>query len=218
MKTSGFLLTLFMALQLQGQVFEFESSEGNQVYNHRILMDDSYVIEAIYESNPPVFILTRGGYYQKQGKTVFASLEFNSNFEKDQFKTFQWDSSNWKAKNKQRQVLDGKWLMAGRVKSEGEQRRDITRSRKTMKFLIDGCFQWTAFNTETFQFFGSGGGEYTAENGAYVEQIEYFSRDNSRVGAKLSFEYLRKEKDWYHKGFSSKGASLHEIWTLRPSQ
>ena len=69
-----------------------------------------------------------------------------------------------------------------------------------------------------FNFFGSGGGDYTAENGAYVEQIEYFSRDNNRVGAKLSFEYLRKEKDWYHKGFSSKGASLHEIWTLRPSQ
>ena len=54
--------------------------------------------------------------------------------------------------------VDGKWLMAGRVKPEGEQRRDISRSRKTMKFLIDGFFQWTAFNTETFQFFGSGGG------------------------------------------------------------
>ena len=40
MKSSGFLLTLFMVLQLQAQVFEFESSEGNQVYNHRILMDD----------------------------------------------------------------------------------------------------------------------------------------------------------------------------------
>ena len=89
-----------MVLQLQAQVFEFESSEDNQVYNHRILMDDSYIIETIYQSNPPVFVLTRGGYYQRQGKTVFASLEFNSNFEKDQFKTFQWDSSSWKVKNK----------------------------------------------------------------------------------------------------------------------
>ena len=50
-----------MVLQLQAQVFEFESSEGNQVYNHRILMDDSYIIETIYQSNPPVFVLTRGG-------------------------------------------------------------------------------------------------------------------------------------------------------------
>ena len=68
-----------------------------------------------------------------------------------------------------------------------------------------------------FNFLALEGGLY-AENGAYVEQIEYFSRDNSRVGAKLSFEFLLKEKDWYHKGFSSKGASLHEIWTLRPSK
>ena len=68
MKSSGFLLTLFMVFQLQAQAFEFESSEGNQVYNHRILMDDSYIIETIYQSNPPLFVLTRGGYYQRQGK------------------------------------------------------------------------------------------------------------------------------------------------------
>ena len=56
MKSSGFLLTLFMVFQLQAQAFEFESSEGNQVYNHRILMDDSYIIETIYQSNPTICI------------------------------------------------------------------------------------------------------------------------------------------------------------------
>ena len=48
--------------------------------------------------------------------------------------------------------------MAGRVKPEGEQRRDLTRSRKTMKFLLDGYFQWTAFDTASMAFKGAGGG------------------------------------------------------------
>ena len=77
--------------------------------------------------------------------------------------------------------------MAGRVKAEGEKRRYINGARKTLKFLLDGHFQWTAFNTETFQFFGSGGGTYSAKEGDYIETIGYFSRDNSRVGAVLPF-------------------------------
>ena len=51
--------------------------------------------------------------------------------------------------------------MAGRITDEGEKRRDISKPRKTMKFLKNGNFQWIAFNTETFQFFGSGGGTYS---------------------------------------------------------
>ncbi len=207
------LLSVFC---VHAQVYEFESTENDQVLQHRILMDEEYIIETIYQDNPSVFILTRGGFYQKEGMTIKSDFEFNSNHEKDQLKGYSWDTSSWKAKEKAAQALDGKWLMAGRVKPEGEQRRDITRSRKTMKFLIDGCFQWTAFNTETFQFFGSGGGHYKAIEGTYIEEIGYFSRDNSRAGASLRFEYDRKENDWYHKGMSSKGKPLHEIWTLRP--
>ena len=98
---------------------------------------------------------------------------------------------------------------------EGEQRRDTSRPRKTMKFLLDGNFQWIAFNTATFQFFGSGGGYYTTDNGKYTEHIEYFSRDNSRVGAILPFDYSIKGTDWHHQGLSSKGNPIHEIWSMR---
>ena len=105
--------------------------------------------------------------------------------------------------------------MAGRMTDQGERRRDSSRPRKTMKFLLDGYFQWIAFNTETFQFFGTGGGYYTAEIGKYIEHIEYFSRDNSRVGAILPFNYSLKESDWHHQGFSSKGDPIHEIWSTR---
>ena len=105
--------------------------------------------------------------------------------------------------------------MGGRVTKEGEKRRDLNKPRKTMKFLLDGYFQWTAFNTETFKFSGSGGGSYEIEESDYIEKIEFFSRDNSKVGIKLKFNFVQKSDDWYHKGFSSKGSPMHEIWTKR---
>ena len=73
-----------------------------------------------------------------------------------------------------------------------------------MKFLINGYFQWIAFNTETFQFSGSGGGTYETKNGNYTETIEYFSRDDSRVGLNLKFNYDIINKEWNHMGLSSK--------------
>ena len=123
--------------------------------------------------------------------------------------------SEWEKVSRVAEDLNGKWLMAGRMTDEGERRRDTSRPRKTMKFLIDGHFQWIAFNTETFHFFGSGGGYYTTEKGKYTEHIEYFSRDNSRVGAVLPFDYSLKGTDWHHQGFSSKGDPMYEIWSMR---
>jgi hypothetical protein len=84
-----------------------------------------------------------------------------------------------------------------------------------MKILVDGYFQWIAFNTKSFSFQGTGGGGYTTVDGTYTETIDYFSRDNSKVGISLGFEYAKKGMDWHHKGFSSKGDPLHEIWTYR---
>jgi hypothetical protein len=124
-------------------------------------------------------------------------------------------SKDWEKVSKKPKDLNGKWLMAGRVTDQGERRRDTSRPRKTMKFLLNGYFQWTAFNTETFQFFGSGGGYYTTENGKYTEYIQYFSRDNNRVGAVLPFNYSLNGSDWHHQGYSSKGDPMHEIWSMR---
>ncbi|MDX1470670.1 MAG: hypothetical protein R3213_04170 [Flavobacteriaceae bacterium] len=62
---------------------------------------------------------------------------------------------------------------------------------------------------------GTGGGTYTTEDGKYTENIEFFSRDNSRVGASLEFDFELVDGDWHHSGFSSKGDPLYEIWTLR---
>lgn len=213
-----FLFLLLFSWGLQAQVYEFTTTdaEGTPLH-HRILMDGEYIVETVYAEKPPRFVKTLGGFYTQKGNKIAAQLEFNSNFENDQQKSMTWtQGEDWKKTSKSPLALNGKWLMAGRVNAEGgERRRDLNRPRKTMKFLVDGHFQWIAFNTESFAFFGSGGGTYSAADGTYTEQIEYFSRDNSRVGVALSFQYNQKGKDWYHKGKSSKGDPMHEIWSSR---
>ena len=62
---------------------------------------------------------------------------------------------------------------------------------------------------------GTGGGRYTTENGTYTEHIEFFSRDKSRVGAALAFNYELKDEDWHHSGLSSRGEPIYEVWSLR---
>ena len=121
--------------------------------------------------------------------------------------------------------LNGAWLMSARIRDGKKQGRDISRPRKTMKILSGTRFQWIAYNTETKKFMATGGGTYTTLKGKYKENIEFFSRDNSKVGLNLEFDYeiliktddkkLVSQKNWYHKGFSSKGNPINEIWTQR---
>ncbi|MDA9879436.1 hypothetical protein N9V25_03205 [Flavobacteriaceae bacterium] len=216
MRFQLFSLFFLNIIFIQAQVYTFQTNQNGKRVTHRILMDQSYLVETQFVSDPPEFILTRGGFYSKEGEAFIVNFEFNSNFEKDGIKQLVMNrSKDWTKTSKKTMDLNGKWLMAGRMTDQGQQRRDISRPRKTMKFLLDGYFQWIAFNTETLDFFGSGGGYYTTENGKYTEHIEYFSRDNSRVGAVLPFEYSLKGSDWHHQGFSSKGDPMHEIWSLR---
>jgi hypothetical protein len=88
-------------------------------------------------------------------------------------------------------------------------------ARKTMKILSGTRFQWIAYNNETKEFSGTGGGTYTTINGKYTESIEFFSRDNSRVGSKLEFDFSFIDEDWRHRGKSSKGDLIDEIWSKR---
>ena len=84
-----------------------------------------------------------------------------------------------------------------------------------MKILSGTRFQWIAFNTETKEFMGTGGGTYSTVDGKYTENIDFFSRDNSRVGASLEFDYELNGDEWHHKGLSNKGDPIYEIWNLR---
>ena len=215
--------------QIPANVYHFVEKNKEGALHHELKLDADYYVHTIYKESPAEFIKTMGGFYTISGNNLLVDLEFNSNHKEDKITNI---NVPFKLKNGSLilegdspmtftpttnggQDLDGKWLMAGRVTDQGEDRRDTSRPRKTMKYLLNGHFQWIAYNTETFEFFGSGGGTYKAGNGKYTENIGYFSRDNSRVGAALSFNYKINSKDWYHSGKSSKGDPLNEIWTIR---
>lgn len=118
----------------------------------------------------------------------------------------------WEKVSDSKDDLTGNWVITGRKRGE-EISRSIPGARRTVKILSGGRFQWIAFNSETKEFSGTGGGTYTAEDGKYIENITFFSRDASRVGASLDFNYEVKDGEWHHSGLSSKGDPIYEIWT-----
>lgn len=194
-------------------VFEIDKTEETI---ERLIIDSEYLVVTEFNKTSGAFVKTYGGYYEIEGDSYQVSLEFNSDFEKDSIKSIELTKdNNWRNISKPKSMLQGKWVMSGRYNNGEFRTRDTNLPRKTMKVLIDGFFQWIAFNTETFRFSGSGGGEYEAVDGKYIEKIQYFSRDDSRVGAELDFNYEVKEGDWYHSGLSSKGNPINEVWTLR---
>ena len=187
----------------------------NDIIN-RIIIDKNYFVMTSYKVYTNKFVKTIGGFYSENSNKLNVDLEFNSNYKNDSISKIEIEKkANWKKISLKKNDLQGKWLMVCRVRNGNEQRRNLNRPRKTMKFLINGYFQWIAFNTETFQFSGSGGGKYITEDGKYIENIEYFSRDDSKVGLTLEFDYDVINKEWNHKGFSSQGDPLHEIWVKR---
>jgi hypothetical protein len=211
------------------------TAEANGI-NHLLLISDSYFSHTMYGKEDGAFIMTMGGQYaiNDYGQTR-ATIEFNSQDpsmvgmthyveikrEGDQLRingTEGMVPTEWKSADLTSATtpLTGPWLMAGRKNQNGEiSRRDTDVPRKTMKLLTGTKFQWIAFNTSTGEFFGSGGGSYEAKDGKYVEKIEFFSRDNSRVGAELPFNFEVQGVDWHHSGKSSKGDPMYEVWTKR---
>jgi len=194
-------------------VFEIDKTDETI---ERLIIDSEYLVVTEFNKTSGAFVKTYGGYYEIVGDSYQVSLEFNSDFEKDSIKSIELTKdNNWRNISKPKSMLQGKWVMSGRYNNGEFRTRDTNLPRKTMKVLINGFFQWIAFNTETFRFSGSGGGEYEAVDGKYIEKIQYFSRDDSRVGAELDFNYEVKEGDWHHSGLSSKGNPINEVWTLR---
>ena len=212
------LIFLINPIQNFGQVYQVDKNG----ISTRVILDKDYIVLSKFESESGNFISTLGGYY-KPGEFLNlnddvydVNLEFNSNYDQDSIKSLSIvKTSKWTNISKSNDILKGKWVMSGRYNNGEFRTRNTDLPRKTMKILIDGFFQWIAFNTETFKFSGSGGGEYETIDGKYIEIIQYFSRDDSRVGAELDFNYEIKNQDWYHTGFSSKGSPINEVWTIR---
>lgn len=180
-----------------------------------------------YKSEPAEFVFTAGGEwelndenqtqvtweYHTQNKGLVGKGEnVPLTYQEDQLS---FGEESWKrVDNGKPGKLSGAWLITGR-KSDGKMNTMTPGARKTMKILSGTKFQWIAYNSETGEFFGTGGGTYTTEGGKYIENIEFFSRDNSRVGASLEFDFKIEDGKWHHSGKSSKGDPIYEIWSTR---
>ena len=118
----------------------------------------------------------------------------------------------WERLSQEEDDLTRNWVITGRKR--GDKISEMTPgARRTVKILSGGRFQWIAFNSETKAFSGTGGGEYEAKDGKYIEKITFFSKDDSRVGAQLEFDYEVIDGKWHHSGLSSKGDPIYEIWS-----
>ena len=200
----------------------------SDIYELRIYSDNYFTVTK-YNLQSKEFISTKGGLYSLDDR-YYEVLEFNSEDSSSVGDTLYYsnikielknDSGKMKidgqkfSKNPNEDQLSGSWLMSG-IERRGEMRmRDVNRPRKTMKILAGNRFQWIAYDISKKGFYGTGGGTYTAEDGKYVENIEFFSRDSNTVGKSLEFNFELKDGDWHHKGFSSKGDPKYEIWTQR---
>jgi hypothetical protein len=199
---------------------------GTEENNMVMIVADKFYSVAVYNLKDKTYTGTYGGIFRmEKGEFVFIN-EFNT-LNKDDIgvegrSAFQLKGNSLKLATHDFKKLDdgkpgalaGAWLITGRVTNNGMQTM-TPGARKTMKILSGTRFQWIAYNSETKEFFGTGGGTYTTENGKYTETIEVFSRDNNRVGAKLEFDFSFVEGNWRHSGKSSTGQPIDEIWTQR---
>lgn len=198
-----------------------------------VTMEDGYFSVVYFSLADKKFIGTYGGTFSAANGTFSNTLEFNT---LEPSTVGNYSSLVYTITDKQLEIkstepgysfeqvwtkveepktaspLEGTWRITGRVEQDGKLATMQRGPRKTLKILSGSRFQWIAFNTDTREFSGTGGGTYTAQNGKYTENIEFFSRDSSRVGASLTFKYEVKDGKWHHSGKSSTGNPIHEVW------
>ena len=194
-----------------------------------MIIRDDYLSVALYHPGQKKFFGTFGGTVTSYDGGLKGVMEFDSGNKQAVGKPYALDmklSDNRMRCTIRGQAVElervddgrgnlaGNWRITQRAGPDG-QLTPIHGSgpRKTIKILSSTRFQWAAINTQTGEFFGTGGGRYTFENGKYTEMIEFFSRDSSRVGMSLSFDGKLQGKDWYHSGRSSKGDPVNEVWS-----
>lgn len=195
------------------------------------IFSDGFFSASRFDPVQKTFTGTWGGSYRMDGKKISFTEEFNtitpaqigatydmlltsgkstltfSSADGTQFELTRSDDGKPGA-------LAGAWWITGRL-ADGQMRTVTPGARRTMKILSGTRFQWIAYNVDTREFFGTGGGTYTTIDGKYTETLEFFSRDNNRVGASLQFDFSIENGRWRHRGLSSKGEAIDEFWSHR---
>ena len=207
----------------------FTITENREKLRKVLILAEDYQVSTTYDATTGKFIHSNGGTWKLEEDTMIKKVEFDTDHPEqvgtevslgviitdNEIEIMDSDIKWKRIDHGEPGKLQGAWLMSGRIREGKTQVRDTSSPRKTMKILSGTRFQWIAYNTETKQFMGSGGGTYTTVNGEYTENIEFFSRDDSKAGLSLKFNYKLVDGQWHHSGLSSKGDPIHEIWSVR---
>ncbi len=192
-----------------------------------LVFQDGYFTHSVFDVENKKFVSSYGGVYKPGTITLELKTEFDTRSADNvgttktvaysvKEKALNTDITGmqqpWTRLDEGDKNLAGVWRITGRM-VDGKMNQMQRGDRKTLKILSSTRFQWMAINPATKEFFGTGGGTYTFENGKYTENIEFFSRDSTRVGASLSFDGSVTGDVWNHSGKSSKGDPLNELWT-----
>lgn len=220
------MLSSFFAEKTQSSLTgAWSAKKGSN--EHVLIFQDGYFSYTIYDKPGKKFMHTSGGSFSEMAGRLHVNIEFDEDSKENvgSHKHFSLAAesnrltldlgggiSEWTRTDDGTTGLAGNWRITGRM-NNGQMQQIQKSARKTLKLLSGTRFQWMAINTETKEFLGTGGGTYTFKNGKYIENIEFFSRDSSRVGASLSFDGSVSNNVWTHKGINSRGEPLHEEWT-----
>ncbi|MBD2702885.1 membrane or secreted protein [Spirosoma sp. BT702] len=203
--------------------WQFKNPDGALVM---LTIADNYFVQTTYQ--PARYISTRGGVCKMDGKKLSVKVEFDSEDSsrvgQTELNEVELDGNKiifrkpgviqvFEKITETATPLTGLWRITGRANDAGQITTMQRGARKTLKLLTGSRFQWIAINPETKQFSGTGGGTYTLKDGNYTETIEFFSRDNSRVGKSLTFGAKINGDQWNHTGESSTGGKVNEIWS-----
>jgi ketosteroid isomerase-like protein len=224
-----FLSCVLHAQSIIGAWENFSKTENGDQLRNIVIFADGYQVLSTFDANTGKFIHTNGGTWKLDGDVMTEKVEFHTdkpemvgteksfkvNITENEIGIADSGLKFTRIDNGTPGALQGAWLMSGRIRDGETQTRDTNQPRKTMKIISGTRFQWIAYNTETKQFMGTGGGTYTTKNGEYKENIEFFSRDDSKAGLSLKFNYELIGGKWHHSGLSSKGDPIHEIWSIR---
>ena len=194
---------------------------------HQVLFMNDYFAYTSYNRDDKEFGQTFGGTYKLENNQLVTNVEFHSG-NKDMVgqavsypftlnsdvltTTVDGEPLTWQRLDNGNSPLAGVWRITGRMQEGKLVQVHQTGTRKTVKILTGNRFQWVAMDPGTKEFSGTGGGGFTFADGKYTEIIEFFSRDNNRVGASLSFDGKLEKDGWHHSGLSSRGDKIYEIW------
>ena len=148
--------------QINSGVYMAKQIEGDKTITHELKIDDKYLVHTVYQESPAEFVKSLGGFYESSEGKLNVKLEFNSQYAQDSIKSLSipyiLEGSilvlkletplEFERGASVTQDLDGKWLFATRGPDTGQERRGEDNARKTMKFLMDGRFQWIDVRVE----------------------------------------------------------------------